>query len=88
MKSEIFRDLVIVELAGVLAGPAAGMFFAELGARVIKIENKRTNGDAIRNWKLPAETAGSKTSAYYHSVNWNKEVVFLDFHQEKDLERL
>ena len=41
----IFKDLKVVELANVLAGPAVGMFFAELGAEVIKVENKSTNGD-------------------------------------------
>ena len=35
---KIFKDLKVIELANVLAGPAAGMFFAELGAEVIKIE--------------------------------------------------
>jgi crotonobetainyl-CoA:carnitine CoA-transferase CaiB-like acyl-CoA transferase len=30
---EIFKDLKVVELANVLAGPAVGMFFAELGVR-------------------------------------------------------
>jgi crotonobetainyl-CoA:carnitine CoA-transferase CaiB-like acyl-CoA transferase len=34
-----FNGLKVVEFASVLAGPAAGMFFAELGATVIKIEN-------------------------------------------------
>ncbi|HET7179944.1 MAG TPA: CoA transferase, partial [Chryseosolibacter sp.] len=29
------RDLVVLELASVLAGPSAGQFFAEIGARVI-----------------------------------------------------
>ncbi|MDC0339168.1 CoA transferase, partial [Flavobacteriales bacterium] len=45
----VFKDLKVVELASVLAGPAVGMFFAELGANVIKIENKKTNGDVTRN---------------------------------------
>ena len=38
---QIFKDLTIIELASVLAGPAVGMFFSELGATVIKIENKK-----------------------------------------------
>ena len=73
-----FQDLRVVELAGVLAGPAVGMFFAELGARVIKIENSRTGGDITRQWKLSAEPEDSSVSAYYCSVNWNKEVRLLD----------
>ena len=35
-----FEELKVIELASVLAGPAVGMFFAELGAEVIKVENK------------------------------------------------
>ena len=73
-----FQGLRVVELAGVLAGPAVGMFFAELGARVIKIENSRTGGDITRQWKLSAEPEDSSVSAYYCSVNWNKEVRLLD----------
>lgn len=75
---EVFKGLKVVELAGVLAGPAVGMFFAELGARVVKVENMRHGGDLTRKWKLPVEEASSPASAYYHSVNWNKEVLFID----------
>ena len=42
-KKELFTDLKVVELAGVLAGPAVGMFFAELGATVLKVENPLNN---------------------------------------------
>ncbi len=78
MLKHFFKDLIVVELASVLAGPAVGMFFAELGARVIKIENKRTKGDVTRSWKLPKEDTSQALSAYYHSVNWNKESILLD----------
>lgn len=82
---KIFTDLKIVELANVLAGPATGLFFAELGAQVIKIENKRTNGDVTRSWKLSAENKESNYSAYYASVNWNKTSLLMDLEipQEK-----
>ena len=55
-----------------------GTFFAELGARVIKIENPTTGGDMTRGWKLPSESKDSPTSAYYSSANWGKEVHFKD----------
>ena len=74
----------VVEIAGVLAGPAAGMFFAELGAEVVKIENKKTGGDPIRKWKLPEEDKNSSTSSYYQSVNWGKKSVLLDFNSADD----
>lgn len=85
MFEEIFKDLKVVELASVLAGPAVGMFFSELGANVIKIENKLTNGDVTRKWKLPQEK-NETTSSYYHSINWNKKSLFLNLSKKEDLD--
>ena len=51
----LFSDLIVVELASVLAGPAVGMFFAELGAKVIKIENLTKGGDVTRKWRSKGE---------------------------------
>ncbi len=81
-----FSNLKVIELAGVLAGPSAGLFFAELGATVIKIENPKTGGDITRSWKLQSENKEDKTSAYYWSINAGKEVLFLDLSSEKDLQ--
>ena len=81
-----FSDLKVIELAGVLAGPSAGLFFAELGATVIKIENPKTGGDVTRSWKLKSEDKTDKTSAYFWSVNAGKEILFLDLSIDKDLQ--
>jgi len=75
---KIFKDLIVVELASVLAGPAVGMFFAELGAKVIKFENANTGGDVTRKWKLRSESAELPYSAYYCAVNYGKDVVMSD----------
>ncbi|MYI98320.1 MAG: CoA transferase, partial [Gemmatimonadetes bacterium] len=75
----LFKDLIVIEAANVLAGPAVGMFFAELGATVIKVENIRTGGDTTRQWKLPAEDEHSDVSAYFSSVNWGKRSIGVDF---------
>ena len=83
-QSKCFEGLKVIELANVLAGPAVGMFFSELGADVIKIENKITDGDMTRKWKLPSEDKSSPISAYYCSVNWNKKVKFLNLNIAKD----
>lgn len=80
------QDLLVLETAGVLAGPAVGMFFAELGARVVKVENKRGGGDVTRSWKLPGEDPASPVSAYFSSVNWGKEHLFLDLKDAADRE--
>lgn len=88
MTNEFFKDqLKVVELASVLAGPAVGMFFAELGAEVVKIENKKTGGDMTRSWKLPSEEPTSPYSAYYASVNWNKQTYLLDLEGARDREQ-
>lgn len=83
-----FEDLKVVELASVLAGPAVGMFFAELGAQVTKVENKATGGDVTRRWKLPSEDKDSKESAYYCSVNYKKEVLFADLKDAEDKQKV
>ncbi|MBI2279946.1 MAG: CoA transferase [Bacteroidetes bacterium] len=80
----MLKDLTVIELSSVLAGPDVGMFFAELGARVIKIENKTTNGDVTRTWKSSLENNNSTISAYYASVNWNKKSLFLDLNNKQD----
>ncbi|MFT6148183.1 MAG: crotonobetainyl-CoA:carnitine CoA-transferase CaiB-like acyl-CoA transferase [Saprospiraceae bacterium] len=85
---EIFKNLKVIELASVLAGPAVGMFFVELGAEVIKIENATTNGDVTRKWKLPTENPNASQSAYYSAVNWQKEVIFADLTTETDQNRI
>lgn len=82
------NHLKIVEIASVLAGPSVGMFFAELGAQVTKIENKKTGGDVTRSWKLPGESATASVSAYYCAVNWHKKSVLLDFTDKDDYAQL
>lgn len=82
--SDFFEDLKVIELASVLAGPAVGMFFAELGAQVTKIENKTTGGDVTRSWRLPTEAQDTEVSAYYCSVNWHKKTMLLDLKNAED----
>lgn len=84
MQRHFFSGLKVVEFASVLAGPAVGMFFAELGAEVIKIENKTTGGDVTRGWKQPSEDPASPISAYWCSVNWGKRHLFLDLDDAAD----
>ncbi len=54
------------------------MFFAELGARVIKIEDVRSGGDITRQWKTENEEADKDISSYFSSVNWGKASIALD----------
>lgn len=83
-----FKGLKVIELASVLSGPSVGMFFAELGAHVLKIENPKTGGDVTREWKHQSESPEKKDSAYYQSVNWGKKVKFWDLSKPVDLNKL
>ena len=74
-RSGPLADLTIVDLTRVLSGPYCTMLAADMGARVIKIEHPK-RGDDTRAWGPPF-TAGE--SAYYLSVNRNKESVALDY---------
>tara|TARA_B100001287_G_scaffold22735_2_gene16626 strand:+ start:2886 stop:3941 length:1056 start_codon:yes stop_codon:yes gene_type:complete len=79
----MFKELKILELSNVLAGPAVGMFFAEMGANVLKIENKLTDGDITRKWKLPSESE-QDISAYFSSINYNKKYLMMDYNNPKE----
>jgi len=79
------QGLKVLELASVLAGPSVGMFFAELGATVYKIENVTTHGDVTRKWKLPKEDADTDISGYFSCVNWGKLSFAIDLCQEEGL---
>lgn len=79
----MFQDLLVVELAAVLAGPTVGQFFAELGARVIKVENPHLGGDVTRSWKSTHEVTDDR-SAYFACCNWGKESVALDLTNAAD----
>jgi len=76
MTNKPLSGLRVLELASVLAGPSVGMFLAELGAEVTKIENPQTQGDVTRHWKQKNEDSEWDYSAYFASVNWGKKHVF------------
>jgi crotonobetainyl-CoA:carnitine CoA-transferase CaiB-like acyl-CoA transferase len=86
-QNRFFSGLRVLEFASVLAGPAVGMFFAELGAEVLKIENATTGGDVTRSWKQSSEDPTSPISAYWCSVNWGKKHLFLDMNDPTDRAR-
>lgn len=86
-----FASLSILDLSTVLAGPSVASFFAELGARVIKVENAKIGGDVTRSWKNPMESPEDKFSAYYAAANFGKEIILMDLSdstQRENLDRL
>ncbi len=86
-QKNIFKGLKVLELASVLAGPAVGMFFAELGAEVTKVENPKVGGDVTRNWLSKGEQRKGY-SAYFSSVNWGKKHLMLDYSNPEELKQV
>ncbi|MFC4051455.1 CaiB/BaiF CoA transferase family protein [Actinomadura syzygii] len=68
--------VVVVDLSRVVAGPQATMALADLGARVIKVEQP-DGGDETRGWGPPF-AGDAQVSTYYLSINRNKESIVLD----------
>jgi len=88
MMSNFFKNLNVIEIASVLAGPSVGLFFSELGSSVLKLENKLAKGDVTRSWKLASESKSASVSAYFCAVNWNKKYEFIDLSDLDDLQKV
>jgi len=79
----MLSDLLVIDASSVLAGPSVGTYFAELGARVIKIEHPE-HPDVTRSWKLPKENKDTSVSAYFSSINYGKEYLQLNLKNSED----
>ena len=84
MPSGPLSGITVVDLSRVLSGPYCTMLLADMGARVIKIEQPR-RGDDTRAWGPPFLNG---ESAYFLSINRNKESLTLDLKQPAALELL
>jgi len=69
------HGLTVLELGHSVAAPFAGLILADLGARVIKIENPMT-GDYARGWGPPFH---KEDATVFHALNRGKESITLDF---------
>lgn len=76
--------VTVVDLSRVLSGPYCTMLLADMGARVIKIEQPG-RGDDTRAWGPPF--VGGE-SAYFLSINRNKRSVTIDFKRPDGLRLL
>jgi crotonobetainyl-CoA:carnitine CoA-transferase CaiB-like acyl-CoA transferase len=75
--------LLVVEIAQFLAGPAAGLRLADLGARVIKVERPGA-GDICRSLYLTDTDIGGD-STLFHAINRNKQSLAADLKDPDDL---
>jgi len=69
------QGITVVDLTRVLSGPYCTMMLADMGARVIKVEQPG-KGDDTRGWGPPFVNG---ESSYFLSINRNKESITLDF---------
>src|SRR6476659_8854394 len=74
----------VLDLTRVLSGPYCTMMLGDLGARVIKVEQPGKGADT-RGWGPPFVEG---ESAYFLSINRNKESVTLDFKHAEGRELL
>jgi CoA:oxalate CoA-transferase len=80
------EGLVVLDFSQFLAGPAASLRMADLGARVIKVE-RPDGGDLCRRLYISnLELDGDST--LFHSINRNKESFAADLKNPKDRARL
>lgn len=90
MIEQALKNVRVVDLSRILAGPWCTQNLADLGAEVIKIERPGT-GDDTRRWGPPfmvSNDGSEQTSAYFICCNRNKKSVCLDFKAEADRQKL
>ncbi len=74
----MLKDIVVLDLSRILAGPYCTMTLADLGAEVIKVEWVQ-GGDQTRSWGPPFADDGR--SAYFLSTNRGKRSIAIDLNQ-------
>ena len=71
----MLKNVKVLDMSRVLAGPLCTMMLGDMGAEVLKVE-RPLGGDETRGWGPPFDERG--ISAYYLSVNRNKLGIDLD----------
>ena len=68
------KDLLVIEMGTLIAGPFAGQILGDFGARVIKIEDPKT-GDPMRQW---GRSLPKGLSPWWPVIGRNKQSLTLD----------
>lgn len=76
------RDVRVIDLTRILAGPYATMILGDLGADIVKVE-RPGHGDDTRHWGPPFI---ADTASYYTAVNRNKRSIAIDLKHEQGRE--
>ena len=61
----------VLELGHIVAGPFCSLIFADLGADVIKVENRARGGDSVRN-------SSELGTSLFNAMNRNKRSITLN----------
>lgn len=80
------QGILVLEFCQYLSGPSAGLRLADLGARVIKIENPK-NGDLCRVLAIKDQWVG-RDSLLFHTINRNKESYTANLKSELEIEEI
>ncbi|MBR2672773.1 MAG: CoA transferase [Oscillospiraceae bacterium] len=75
MADRLMEGIRVLDFTDFLAGPYLGMYFADMGADVIKIENCKT-GNFTRNARPKDPNTG--ISMYWNNLNRGKRCVAVD----------
>ena len=78
-EQSLFDDLLVIDCASFIAGPAAGTILADFGARVIKIEPP--GGDGYRKLKHLPGVPRCESNYPWRLTNRGKESLALDLKQ-------
>ena len=77
MSQGLFQDLLVIDCASFVAGPAAATIMSDFGARVIKIEPPEV-GDSYRQFRYLPSAPASDVDYAWLLDNRNKESLALD----------
>jgi crotonobetainyl-CoA:carnitine CoA-transferase CaiB-like acyl-CoA transferase len=65
------EDVTVIELGHIVAGPFCSLILADLGADVIKVENRQRGGDSVRN-------SSELGTSLFNAMNRNKRSLTVD----------
>jgi formyl-CoA transferase len=77
MPTSLFGDLLVIDCASFIAGPAAATIMSDFGARVIKIEDP-SRGDSYRDLIRLRDPTGETIDYFWTLDSRNKESLALD----------
>lgn len=81
MERQLMKGIRVLDFTDFLAGPYCGMYFADMGADVIKVENLTSGGNFVRNARPKEKNSG--LSMYFQNLNRNKRGVALNLKTEE-----